>query len=115
MRAYASKKRATVRDVAKQVRSLPTTIHRAKERLDLKTYKKQKKPKRSQKQAASVKPRARKFYDQLMFGKSVCVIMDDETYVKFDHKTLPDDQYCTVRDGQSVEIDGDINFYRKVR
>ena len=61
------------------------------------------KPKRSPKQVSFVKLRTRKLYDNLLYRKSVCIIRDNETYVKYDYKTLPGDQFYTVKDGQSVD------------
>lgn len=89
--------------MAKKLKTSASNVQRAKARIGLKTFKKQKKPKRSTKQAACVKPRARKFYDSLLCRKSACVIMDDETYIKFDYKMLPGDQFYTVRKNQEVD------------
>lgn len=89
-----------VRDVAKKVGTSKSNVLRAKERLNLRTYKKQKQPKRSPKQEASIRPRVRKLYNTILAGNLNCIIMDDETYVKLDYKSLPGPQYYTVREGQ---------------
>lgn len=77
-------------------------VQRAKKRNSLKTYKKQKQPKRSTKQAASVKTRSRKLYDHVLSKSSQCILMDDETYVKLDYKSLPGPQYYTVKEGTDI-------------
>lgn len=93
---------ASVRDVAKFVGTSATNVMRAKKRLQLETHRKQKQPKRSKKQAASVKTRARKLYDSMLGKKSGCLIMDDETYVKLDYKALPGPQFYTSPKGKDV-------------
>lgn len=103
MKAFEQKKEVSERDVAKKVGTSKSNVHRAKERLNLRTYKKQKQPKRTPKQEASIRPRVRKLYDTMLAGNSKCIIMDDETYVKFDYKSLPGPQYYTVREGQVLD------------
>lgn len=93
---------ASVRDVAKKVGTSATNVMRAKARLGLQTYRKQKQPKRSTKQAASVKTRSRKLYDSMLVKKTGCIIMDDETYVKLDYRTLPGPQFYTSAKGKDV-------------
>ena len=100
LKAFEQKKEVSVRDVAKKVGTSKSNVLRAKERLNLRTYKKQKQPKRSPKQEASIRPRVRKLYNTILAGNSNCIIMDDETYVKLDYKSLPGPQYYTVREGQ---------------
>jgi transposase len=100
---FTTKPSASVRDVAKKVGTSISNVVRAKGRLGLKTYRKQRKPKRSPQQAASVKPRARKLYDSILSKNKNCIIMDDETYVKLDYKTLPGPQFYTVKEGKSLE------------
>lgn len=99
---FAKKKGISVRDCAKKCGTSIGMVQRAKQRNSLKTYRKQKQPKRSSIQSASVKTRARKLYDQILSKKDQCIIMDDETYVKFDYKTLPGAQYYTVKKGLTV-------------
>lgn len=103
MKAFENKKEVSERDVAKKVGTSKSNVHRAKGRLNLRTYKKQKQPKRSPKQEASIRPRVRKLYDKMLAGNSNCIIMDDETYVKFDYKSLPGPQYYTVREGEALD------------
>lgn len=43
-----------------------------------------------------------KFYDNLLCRKSACIIMDDETFIKFDYKMLPGDQFYTVKESQDI-------------
>ncbi|XP_058462483.1 uncharacterized protein LOC131437267 isoform X1 [Malaya genurostris] len=100
LKAFEQKKEVSVRDVAKKVGTSKSNVLRAKERLNLRAYKKQKQPKRSSKQEASIRPRVRKLYNSILTGNLNCIIMDDETYVKLDYKSLPGSQYYTVQEGQ---------------
>lgn len=102
VKLFASNRELSVRDVAKKVGTSIGMVQRAKKRNNLKTLKKQKQPKRSQKQKASVKTRVRKLYDSILSKKHSCVIMDDETYVKLDYKSLPGPQYYTIREGTEI-------------
>jgi transposase len=99
---FERKKDMSVRDCAKKCGTSIGMVQRAKARNSLKTYKKQKCPKRSKIQAESVKTRARKLYDEVLSKKNWCIIMDDETYVKMDYKTLPGAQFYTVPQGTDV-------------
>ena len=101
--AFNRKKSESIRNLARKLGTSKSNIQRAKERLVLKTYKRQEKLKRSPKQAACVKPRCRKLYDSLFCGQQKCVILDDETYCKFDYQSLPGDQYYTVSEGQDAD------------
>lgn len=99
---FASKKGLSVRDCANKACTSIGMVQRAKKRNDLKTYKKQKQPKRTSQQSSAVKTRARKLYEDILVKKKQCIVMDDETYVKFDYKTLPGAQYYTVKEGTVV-------------
>lgn len=101
-KAFERKKEVSIRDCAKKCGTSIGMVQRAKARNSLKTYKKQKCPKRSKNQADSVKTRARKLYDEILSKKKMCIIMDDETYVKLDYKTLPGAQFYTVKQGTDV-------------
>lgn len=99
---YKRRKEISVRDCALKCGTTIGMVQRAKRRANLKTYKKQKRPKRSKIQNESVKTRSRKLYRHILKKKESCIIMDDETYVKMDYKTLPGPQfYTTVK---SVEV-----------
>lgn len=90
------KKELLCQGCGKNLRTSSRYVQRTKARIGLKTFKKQKKPKRSFKQAACAKTRARKFNDSLLCRKSACIIMDDETYNFFYYKMLPGDQFYSV-------------------
>lgn len=91
----------SVRDVAKKCGTNEAMVQRVKKRNGLKTFKKQKVAKTSEKQRSVIKTRARKLYDYL--GKNnVHLILDDETYVKADFATLPGPQYYTKFAGESL-------------
>lgn len=102
MRMFLQKPSLSVRDAAKKANTSPSTIQRIKLRCNLKTYKKQKQPKRDDKQTAAVRKRTRKLYDRVLTKKSLCIVMDDETYCKFDFKTLPGSQFITVPASKNV-------------
>lgn len=101
-RQFERKKELSIRDCAKKCGTSIGMVQRAKERNSLKAYRKQKCPKRSQIQASSVKTRARKLYDGILSKRELCIVMDDETYVKLDYKTLPGAQFYTVKQGTDV-------------
>jgi len=82
------------RDIAKRFGIAESTVRKIKSRNGMKTYKKQKVPKHTEKQKSTIKPKARKLYE-LILEKDCCVIVDDETYVKMDFKTLPGPQFFT--------------------
>lgn len=80
VRMFLQNPTLSVRDAAKKAKTSPSMIHRIKKRCNLKTYKKQKQPKRDEKQVVSVRKRTRKLYDHVLTKKKQCIIMDDETY-----------------------------------
>lgn len=59
-------------------------------------------PKRSAEQQIRSKKRCRNLYDILLQNKTRCILMDDETYVKFDSSTLPGPQYYNAVIGENV-------------
>ena len=93
----------SLRDLAVKGKTTVGMIQRVKRRNNLKTYKKQKVPKKTEKQIQAGKIRVRKLYRRLNKEKIQCVIMDDETYVKFDFSTLPGPQYYTKRKDEDVD------------
>ena len=68
----------------------------------MKTYKMQRVPKKSQKQATFGKKRVRKLYELLNRENFECIVMDDETHVKFDSETLLGPQLYTKQQGSIV-------------
>lgn len=99
---FQRKKEISIRDCAKKCGTSLAMVQRAKARNFLKTYRKQKCPKRSNIQADSVRTRARKLYNEILNNQEMCIIMDDETYVKQDYKSLPGPQFYTVEQGTDV-------------
>jgi hypothetical protein len=89
------------RDIAKKNSTSQSMVRRAKERASMKTKKKRKVPKTSEKQRCTIKTRARKLYD-LLGTENFHLILDDETYVKADFSTLPGDQFYTIADGETL-------------
>ena len=102
LQIYQRKPETSIRDIVQQASTSIGMVQRVKKRHNLKTYKKQKRPKRDPKQSVKALMRARKLYNVLRNKNEHCVIMDDETYCKYDYKTLPGPQYYTVRMGQDV-------------
>lgn len=92
----------SVREISRKLRVSVGTVQNIKKRNNIKTYKKQKSPKRSADQRVRAKKRSGKLYKQLLQGKNRCILMDDETYVKFDTNTLPGPQYYNARKGEKV-------------
>lgn len=95
-------KSMSVRQIARKVGVSVGTVQNIKRRNNLKTYIKRKIPKRSQKQNSIAKTRAGRLY-KILIQKSRCILMDDETYVKMDTRTIPNRQYYTVLKGEEVE------------
>ena len=93
----------STRDLAKRFKTSIGMIQRIKTRHFLKTYKKRKVPKKSVEQQSRAKTRARKLYNRILDNWGKYILMDDETYVKQDAKTLPGPQFYT----KSVEEDVD--------
>lgn len=110
---YSKKKEASVRDIARKLGTSIGTVQRTKQKFNLKTYRKQRQPKRSAKQASTVKTRVRKLYEAHFAGKKTCCIMDDETYVKLDYRTLPGPQFYTVPRGSVVSLEDRAVFTEK--
>lgn len=111
-------KSMSIRDLAKKAGTSVGMIQRIKQRNHLKTYKKQKISKQSAEQKKRAATRARKLYSRLLQRPNACALMDDETYVKEDSKTLPGPQYFTAVVGEDVsDADRSIQvekFGRKV-
>lgn len=102
MEIIKKKRELSVRDIAKKAKTSIGMVQRVKARNNLKTYKKQKQPKRDEKQSSKAKTRTKKLYDFVNQRKNHCIIMDDETYVKLDFKTLPGPQYYTIPKGSKI-------------
>lgn len=97
--AFMERKRSTSeRDIAKKFQTSKTTVHRIKQRNDFKTYKKQKRPKRTTTQLNTAIARSRKLYETLRAAHEACLVMDDESYFKYDFATLAGPQYYVAKD-----------------
>ena len=94
----------STRDVAKNLRVASSTVHKAKKRAGLSTYKKVVTPNRDDKQNTSAKARLRKLYTTMLM-KFDYVIQDDETYVKAGFKQLSGQEFYTAtRRGEVADI-----------
>lgn len=102
VRLLKAKKYMSVREIAKKEGISVGTVQNIKKRNIVRTYKKQKMPKRSAEQQIRSKKRCRNLYDILLQNKSRFILMDDETYVKFDTSTLPGPQYYNAVVGEIV-------------
>lgn len=95
----------SIRDIAKKAKTSHQQVINIKKRNNIKTYKKKKIPKRSEKQNVKSKKLAGKLYREKFVKKNVCIVMDDETYVKMDFSTLPGPQYYSVVPGCQIGDD----------
>lgn len=102
VRVLKDKPLLSVRDIAKKAQTSASMVQRVKLRNSYKSYKKQKVPKLSPEQRNRAIRRARALYYQVCVGFDGCMILDDETYVKMDFKTLPGPQYYTKKIGTDV-------------
>ncbi|KAF2906174.1 hypothetical protein ILUMI_00012, partial [Ignelater luminosus] len=62
-----------------------------------------KKPKRTEMQLKQAKTRARKLYEYFVENPEQSVLMDDETYMKMDTRTLPVLQFYTATEAENVK------------
>lgn len=97
-----SGKSLSVREIAKKVKISVGSVQNIKKRNNIKTFKKQKIPKRSAAQQDRAKKRSRRLYKILVSKSNCCILMDDETYVKMDSQTLPGPQFYNAVVGENV-------------
>lgn len=76
-------------DLAKRHGTSETFIRKTIEGAGLKCYRAIKTPRRNDKQDINAKKRARLLQDNVLTKFNGCLIMDDETYLKCDHKQIP--------------------------
>lgn len=86
-------------------------IQRIKARNSLKTYNKRKVPKKSLEleQQSRAKTRAWKLYERILNNPGKCILMDDETYVKEDSRTLPGPQFY-MKSAEEIVDDADCSI-----
>jgi hypothetical protein len=101
VRTIKANRSMSVRDVGKKCRTSSTMVQRGKSRAGLKTYKKQKIPKVTEKQKSVIKTRSRKL-SEYSNRENVHFVLDDETYIKADFNTLPGPQYYTKSKGETL-------------
>lgn len=94
----------SLRDLAKKNHTNHVQILRIKRRLGIRSFKKFVVPRREDKQQITAKLRSRKLYHLLVDKKDSCLVMDDETYVKANFKSLPGNQYYSGSDKASVDM-----------
>lgn len=97
-----AKKNHSVRYISRKGKVSVGTVQNIKKRNNIKTYKKQRIPKRSAAQQERARIRANKLYKTLVKKNKQCVLMDDETYVKMDLSTLPGPQFYNAVKGSKV-------------
>lgn len=95
----------SVRQIAKKLKVSVGTVQNIKRRNNIKTYKKQKVPKRSAEQHERAKERCRTLDPILRKRSNCCILMDDETYCKLDTTTLPGPQFFNAIVGEEVPDD----------
>lgn len=106
MELLLAEKPNSVRQVAKKVGVSVGTVQNVKRRNNIKTYKKQKMPKRCTEQQERAKQRCR-MLDSLLRRKHphCCIFMDDERDCKLDGTTLPEPQFYNAVVGEMVPDD----------
>lgn len=92
----------SVREIAKKVGVSVGTVQAIKARNNIRTFKKQKKPKRNPAQEQRARIRAKNLKLKLSKKKGKCIIMDDETYSKMDSRTLPGPQFYNALTREGV-------------
>lgn len=110
VRLLKSHKPCSVREIAKKLDISVGTVQNIKKRNNIKTYKKQRAPKRTDSQKTSSKIRSRNLYDVLLQKPNRCILMDDETYVKLDTSTLPGPQFFNAE--QMTDVPDDVRYIR---
>jgi len=92
----------SVRKMAQKVGCSKSTVQNIKTRSGLRTYKVQKVPDRNAVKNEEAKKRANKLKKNF-FQKFDCCIMDDETYVYYDFKQLPGQEYYVADSRGNVD------------
>lgn len=95
----------SVRRIAKKLRISVGSVQNIKRRNNIKTYRKQKMPKRSAEQENRARDRCRKLDIILRKQSNRCILMDDETYCKLDTTTLAGPQFFNAIVGEEVPCD----------
>lgn len=85
----------SIRDAAEKAATSTSFVQRTKKFYNLRSYKVQVVPDRSEEKELEAQRRARKLYRRYL-TKFDCVVMDDETYCKADFKQLPGHEYYTA-------------------
>ena len=67
-----------------------------------KSYRAIRYPNRTDKQKIDIKKRTRLLYDKILTKHSGCIIMDDETYLKYDFNQLPGPKFYTAVNRKTV-------------
>lgn len=80
-------------DRAKKYGVSRSLVLKTRQRHNLKSYKTSKHPNRRDQQNLKAKSRARKLIDTQLSNFKGCILMDDETYVKFDSQQIPGSSY----------------------
>ncbi|KAF2893864.1 hypothetical protein ILUMI_12305 [Ignelater luminosus] len=93
----------SIRDIAKKADTSHVMVVKIKKLNNIRTFKKKKAPKRSEKQNFKSITLSRKLYEQKSAKKKVCVVMDDETCLKMHLATLPGLQYYSIAPGCDLE------------
>lgn len=101
---YARNPNTSVRDMAAKAGTSKSTVQRVKKFYNLRTYKVQKIPDRSEEKEKVAKRRARRLYEGYL-TKFDCIVMDDETYCKSDFNQLPGHKFYTARTKGGVRKD----------
>lgn len=94
----------SLRDLAKKNMTNHMRIHRIKQKYNFRTFKKFVVPRREDKQQITAIRRSRMLYHLLVDKKNTCLVMDDETYVKANFKSLPGSQFYSGIDKSTIDM-----------
>lgn len=83
-------------------------VARIMEKHEIKTFRKIRIPRRSDKQATTVKSRQRRLYDQILTKHTGCILMDDETYQYSDLAQTRGPEFYYAEERLGVEVPREV-------
>jgi hypothetical protein len=109
---FINKPSLSLRNCSAKLNISPRSVIRAKKKLNIKTFKKQKTPKYINDQENRAEQACKRLYRKVVpSGGNKFVIMDDETYVQCDSSQIPGSEFYNVVEG--VQIDKSIKIKQK--
>ena len=95
-------KSISIRDIAKKAGTSHVMVVKIKKKNSIRTFKKQKAPKRTRQQTLKSISLVRKLYELKFANQKECIVLDDETYVKMDFCTLAGPQFYSIVPGDII-------------